>query len=615
VQAQLPESFTEEAFFRGISYATVQGHAWGRGVAFIDLDVDGDADLVCVGAEDGRVGVFENAGDGCFTDHSASSGIPLMPEASCVVAGDYDSDGDEDLFISAFYEPCRLLRNDGAFTFTDVTASSGIDLSERHSGAAWGDFNGDGLVDLYATERHAPNHLFENQGDGTFVDMAIELGVEAGNDPTFQPLFFDHDLDGDADLYLATDKGELCESNGWHNHLYENQGDGTFIDITESSGTMACVDAMCIAVGDFDRNGFPDLYCTSTPPGNALLMNQGDGTYLEQAESAGVAVFELGWASIFFDYDNDTWPDLYVNNMWEGNRLFSGGGWPCGNLAPQLNINDPGQSFSAATADVDLDGDLDVLQQNRGEPLRLYMNNEGERRGWARFRVAGDGLNTKALGAIVRVRVGTAWQVLEVVAGSNFKNQNELVRHFGLGTARAVDETEVRWPQGGPGGKRTLTGYEAGHTWTVHPADRLGDADEDGLRTLADFHALVACAADAFEPGCEVMDIDGDADVDGDDLDLLLRAFTEPLLDCNGNGAPDLQDIFEGLVADTDGNGIPDPCQLEGDVNGDGTTGVADLAQVINSWGHCSGAPCPGDADLDGDADVYDLLAVLGNWG
>ncbi|MFQ5414692.1 MAG: CRTAC1 family protein [Phycisphaerae bacterium] len=524
--------FTEEAQARGISFVTAQALGDGAGVAFADLDGDGDADVVLVGNADGVVGVYENDGAGYFVDHSGSSGIGPAVDTMGVVAGDYDRDGDLDLYISRRLQPNLLLRNEGGFVFTDVSAAAGVADAGWSSGCAWGDFDNDGWLDLYVanmgsvTNPDDPDRLFHNLGDGTFDEVSVSVGVDLGDELTYQAVFFDYDHDGDADVYLANDKGLDC-AYGRQNHLFENVG-GLFVDVTKPSGTEACVNAMCIAVGDFDGNTHQDLYVTNTPEGNALMLNQGGGVFERFEHQAGVSSYAVGWGSVFLDYDNDGHLDLYVCNMNAPNRLYRHDGtFPCADMSSVLGVDVGGLSYAVATADIDADGDLDLLVQNHDEPMRLFINHEDGERRWIKFDVVGEGPARFAVGAIVDVRTGDVWRTREVIAGSNYKSQNDIVQHFGLGDAAIVDAVEVMWPGGAT---RTLSQLPADHTWRVYPVDKLGDADHDGDRDAGDFAVLAGCmagvAVGSLEPGCEVMDFDGGCQVDLVDFAAFQNGFT-----------------------------------------------------------------------------------------
>ena len=627
-RAGTPVPFTEEAQARGIDYL-VQPMAptdgFGRGVAFVDLDNDGDPDLVVLGRSDGVVGVFENDGSGFFTDRSLGTGIPAVIAPSGITAADYDADGDLDLYISCFLEPNVLLRNDGGFVFTDVTTATFVGDAGAGTGCAWADYDGDGRLDLYlpnytySTLPGLLNRLYRNNGKGGFVDMAKGLGLD-DNGLGFQAIFFDYDRDGDADLYLSNDKAIGCLPDLIPNRLWENVG-GAFIDVTDESGTAACIDSMGVAVGDFDGNGFQDLYCTNTPLGNPLFLNQGDGTFLEFSGPAGVASYAVGWGAIFFDYDNDGYQELYVCNMDAPNRLYDHDGtWPAEDVAPALAVGDPGISFCVAMADVDRDGDLDLVLQNAGANIRLLINHEGERRRWMSFDVRGVGANRFAVGAEVVVCAGTVEYLREVFAGTSYKSQDEMPLHVGVNDALFADQVDVKWPGGVT---RTLTNLPTNVRWTLYHPDLLGDGDGDGDVELDDFVAFVSCFSTPgpgnLQPGCEMMDFDGDGDVDLDDFDLFLAVYQGPLDDCNGNGVLDLTDILLGTSPDQNNNGIPDECEpppCPSDLDGSGDVGVKDLLVLLGAWGPCPPkGDCPADFDNSGDVGVKDLLFLLGNWG
>ena len=616
-----PAAFTEEAVARGLVYDIPFGYQqFGTGVALVDLDGDLDPDAVVAGRADGVVGIFENDGTGHFTDHSDVSGVPAIGAPSSISAADYDADGDLDLFIACKLEPNVMLRNDGGFTFTDVSLASGLADPGSGMGAAWADWDGDGWVDLYVPNRTSPfgsqipNRMYANNGNGTFTEVGETLGVDRGMDPTFVVAFFDYDRDGDADLYLGNDRGT---SPDWQNHLFQNDGTGLFTDVSTSSGTGVNVDAMGIAIGDLHHTGWQDIYVTNTPPGNVLLMNQGDGTFADESLVAGVGSYGVGWSTLFFDYDNDTWLEIHVCDTLQPDRLYDHDGtWPATNDAVLLGVANTDPAYCAAAGDVDGDGDLDLLHMSAVQPIRLFINNEGDQREWIKLDVRGRGNNTFAIGAQVDLRTGTVEQMREVRAGTSFKSQNELVVHFGLGSAIVADEITVTWPGGVV--SRTLLGMAAGTTWTVYPPEALGDADEDDDVELDDFFALLDCRdAGVVTPGCEMMDFDGDADVDDDDVDAFLLVYTGPTDDCNANGTMDLVEIAADPDLDANQDGELDSCACPADIDGSGAVNFADLTALLGGWGPCAPepAPCPVDIDHNGIAGFSDLSLLLGTWG
>ncbi|NOX60001.1 MAG: hypothetical protein GXP29_14240 [Planctomycetes bacterium] len=530
-----PSPFTEEAAARGLSYlAGATSEQFGAGVCISDLDNDGDPDVVVGGAVNGQIGLFENDGTGNFIDRWVGSGIPLIAMPSSITAADFDSDGDLDLHISNFLAPDLLLRNDGNFTFVDIAAAAGVDSDGAAQGVAWGDCNGDGRLDFYVCNRTGhlgstvENHFFVNNGNSTFTDLAASYGVQAAGEPTLMASFFDYDLDGDADLYLGTDKGSLSPLT---NHLFQNSN-GSYDDVTSQTNTEANVDCMGIAFGDWTRNGFPDFYVTNTPPGNVLLLQQPDNTFIDYSVQSNTGSFAIGWSTFFFDYDNDRWLELYGCNTGfptiadAGNRLYEHDGvWPAVDLGPALGVDTLSSNFTAAFGDLDGDGDLDLIVPASGttfplveEPIRVFINNEGQKRNWAKFDVVGTDSNGFALGTRLNLRLGADWLIREVIAGCNYKSQNDLNVHFGLGSATVIDELQVNWPDGS---SRTLTNYPANRKFKIYPSSRLGDLNQDGNFDLADLPAFAACVdgpvTASIPVGCELADLNSDGAIDLDD--------------------------------------------------------------------------------------------------
>lgn len=459
------DRFTEEAVERGLVYSTFAGigiAGSGCGLALVDLDGDGDQDVVLTGRPDDQPGLFENDGTGYFADRKPGSGLPALPLSTGVVCFDYDGDGRLDVFAAQGDGADMLARGIGPFQFQDVSSETGVADDGPGTGPTVADYDLDGWLDLYVSNYEMPNRLYRNRGNGTFGDIAPDLGVD---DPsrTFQAAFFDMDLDGDADLYVSNDK--KLGSSPMHNILYRNDG-GTFTDVSFASGTAVNIYSMGIAVGDFDGNGYPDLYCTNKGwEANALLLNQDGSSFLRAEASAGVDSFVTSWGAFFADYDNDTHNDLYVCNFLAPNLLFDyGGAWPALDMAEEAGVAVPLLSYCVAVGDVNDDGNVDFLLQNNDENVRLFVNRGGDTN-WIKFDLVGSGTNRMAVGAVVEIRVGPALRRREVLVGGNgFLSQNTAQVHFGLGAATAVNEVDVIWPAG----ERVAYGsLSANRTWTL----------------------------------------------------------------------------------------------------------------------------------------------------
>jgi len=525
--AREPLSFTNEALERGVGFTLGNLYTQvGAGLGLLDLDNDGDLDIIIAGGVNGEIGVYENDGTGKFTDRSATSGIAPMPRASGISAADYDNDGDLDIHIPGWFVPSRLYRNDGHFRFIDVAHEAGVDVNAPSMAASWGDYDMDGNIDLYACIRtftdnvEIENKLYHNNGDGTFTDVAVQLGVEAPGDPSCLPTFFDYDRDGDDDLYIGTDKGS-ASGRFLHNRLYRNESDGTFTDVTFAARAEAWIFCMGIAVGDINFDGFFDLYLTNVPRGNKLFVYNGVSAYDNMTRQAGVGSHITGWGTVFADFDNDTNLDIYVCDMQGPNRLYRGSSlWPLIDEAPLANVDLEQDSFCVAVGDIDGDHDLDMLVGNTDQRVNLYINNSPalENNNWIRFNAVGNNANRFAVGTVVELTSAGKTQLREVRSGVNYKAQEEYTMHFGLADAQSIEQIRVIFT-----GRdiRTLTNAPLNHTWTLYPSARLGDPNGNG--TIEHEELLAAINARTgpgvpIEEGMEIFDMDGDFDIDNDDL-------------------------------------------------------------------------------------------------
>ncbi len=583
--ASAKQVFTEEAALRGLNYTVMQGEfsgqgQFGCGMAVVDLDGDGDDDVVCLGAANERLGFFANDGSGHFSDVSASTGLREITKASGIAAADFDGDGDLDLAVTRWIKPVALLRNDGNFVFVNVAAAAGLTGVGAGTACAWGDYDNDGWLDLAVANRTQTlfnmtrNKLWHNNGNGTFTDVTAVLGVDNGGFPAFALVWCDLDRDNDLDLYVANDKGGT--SPFW-NRLYRNRGDGTFFEDFAAHGNVNG-DCMGTSTGDLDGDGVAEVLVSNVANGNFLLKSlDGGAHYFNAAAQAGVQSFATCWGAAFFDASNDGLLDLFVASSTSDNFFYAGASrWPLVDAAEFWGLSNTNVSYCVAQGDIDRDGDVDLLVQDWLAPIKLYVNSTAAlpSRGSTSFDVHGRGGNTRGVGVRIVAECGGRTHWREVSAGSDYKSQSSYRLHLGTAALATIDSLTVTFPRAGcfPAVSRVLRGIPTRQTWPLWPPEKLGDANHNGARSDGDRVALVKCIGAACTPALAHFDCDGDNDIDSDDLAEFDRV----------------------------------QCDLTGDRRVDG----GDLSLLIARWGGVGA-----DFDDTGDTDKADLLRLLAAWG
>ncbi len=499
----------------------------GSGVALLDYDNDGWLDIYLVNgstfdALSGKTtpphaALFHNNHDGTFTDVAAKAGVTNDRWGFGAVVGDFDNDGWPDIYVTNFGKN-RLYHNNHDGTFTDVAEKAGVTLGNWSTGATWGDYDGDGRLDLFVPGyvhfeladltkgndvtsvafcnfrgvpvmcgprglRGEPDHLFHNNGDGTFTDVSVQAGV-ADTNAYFglSSVFVDVNGDGRPDLLVADDSTP--------NYLYLNKGDGTFEDASYASGYALNESgretaSMGIAVGDYTHNGLLDLYDTTfSDDYNPLYRNDGDANFTDIAYEAGIAettIPFLGWGTAFFDYDNDGWLDLFIVNGHvypEVDHQSWGTTWA---ERPLLFHNQNGKltlvpavegtglakvaaSRGMAYGDLFNDGHLDVVVNNMDSTPSLFRNVVGTPAAsaalpagtptqppnhWIAFKLIGGPKSPRdAVGAVIYLTANGFRQRADVLAGGSFASSSDQRPHFGIGAATKIDAIEIRWPDG-----------------------------------------------------------------------------------------------------------------------------------------------------------------------
>jgi hypothetical protein len=465
------QPFAYRTFLAGLGSTT-----GGNGVAVADYNGDGHPDLYVVSREayDPARSVtwnrlYANRGDGTFTDRTVQAGVPGsaglgLPNTAGNGAklgaawGDYDGDGDPDLFLTNA-GPDQLYRNNGDGTFTDVTAQAGVagGATQLSTSGLWFDADGDGDLDLHVGvwEDYAPaglprrlaNRLHRNNGDGTFTDIATDAGL-GDTGKTYMTLPLDANGDGAPDLYNANDFGA--------NRLFVNDGAGRFTEQTTAYGLDDAGEGMGLALGDPTGDGRADLYLTNRADApeqsNPLFVGLPGGGFADRSAEAGVGETGWSWGAAFLDLENDGDEDLFVANGYVAadtrNALFvNDGAFPYVERAADWAVDALDAARGVAVFDADFDGRLDLLVANVSRAPHLYGNRSAAGR-WLAVALDGQAPNTDALGAVVEVEAGgrtyTRWH-----HGAQFLGQNLTTVHVGLGAATAVTRVTVRWPGGG----------------------------------------------------------------------------------------------------------------------------------------------------------------------
>lgn len=431
--------------FREVAHQAGLGVTFSQGVSVVDFNGDGHDDLFIT--RRGRNNqLFKNLGDGTFTDVAQETGLDFVGKSHQSIWADYDADGDLDVYLTINDEPHKLYQNQGDETFSEVTTQAGISITGLPSAAIWGDVNGDNLLDLFVFNINADDVFLLNNGDGTFNDYSETSGI-AQNRLSMGATFIDFDRDGDLDLYLSHD-GHAG------NFMYENDGVGNYTDMSITLDIYSESEAMGVSVGDFNNDGWPDLYLTNRLE-NLLFRNNEGQSFTEIGAIAGVDDTGMGWGVSWLDYDNDGLLDLYIANdsyySDHSNLLYKNRGDETFEKIDQdAAISSEKGSYSTAIADLDRNGFPELLVANRGNVDRaeLFINQMDNDHQWVVFRLSRVDEKLPLIGAEVRVTTDIAVHTRYLLSGTSWEADDSKQLLFGLGAAESISKVEVLWPTG-----------------------------------------------------------------------------------------------------------------------------------------------------------------------
>jgi hypothetical protein len=463
----------------------------GGGAAFLDFDKDGFIDIfMTTGIYDKKVNkdhptrenphnkLFRNLGNGSFEDVTKSAKLTTQGYGMGVSVCDYDNDGFPDIYVTDF-GPNILYHNNGDGTFSDVTERAGVAGNECSVGSVWFDYDNDGLADLYVGNyihfdinykffyapdgfpgplayEGEPDILYHNLGNGKFENVTEKLGLLKPDGRAMGVAAADYDNDGWVDIFVAND-------HMIHSLFHNEQGKG-FKDLAIQAGVAAnemgdATTSMSADFGDINSDGNLDLF-VSDDNYCALFRNEGNGIFSERSNVAGIAQpsgQHVGWASSFFDFDNDGDQDIYKVNgeiqheYGEEDQLFENDG--TGTFTEVSTAH--GEYFKkeyvgrgACLGDYDNDGDVDVYIANLNSKGILLRNDGGNRNNWLIIDLEGVQSNRDGIGARVKLTAGNKTQYFNKESASGYLSQNDPRIHCGLGKAELVNSIEIKWPSG-----------------------------------------------------------------------------------------------------------------------------------------------------------------------
>jgi hypothetical protein len=447
----------------------------GTGAAWLDYNNDGNLDIY-VTMRMGANYLFHNNGDGTFTDVAEEMGVAdASNDGAGVAVADYNNDGFMDIFL-ANADDDKLFRNIGGDNYLDVTIDAGFNWNDdsRGTSASWGDYNDDGHLDLYvvnydpvlsSTNSSSVDKLYLNNGNETFTDVS-DLLIDAGDisGAGFIATWTDYDRDGDLDIFLVND---CLPPYLVPTRLFRNDGDThptlswNFTEVSDDTGVNDCSNGMGVSVGDYNRDGWMDVFYTDIAEVN--LFKNNNGVFEQSTNTAGLggqAPDVYSWGNNWFDYDLDGWLDLFVtlgvyrytsNTLPHENMLFhsNGNGVNFTDVSTAMDMDDHGRGRTSIMGDYDNDGDPDIFSVNYGELVALKRNNNNNNNHYLKIHLVGTISNLDGIGSFLKLSSPDgSTQYRETRSGSSLGGGDAIDPYFGVGSNTSGMTLEVTWPSG-----------------------------------------------------------------------------------------------------------------------------------------------------------------------
>ncbi|MDF1695615.1 MAG: FG-GAP-like repeat-containing protein [Saprospiraceae bacterium] len=452
--------YGQQIIFKDVANAVGIDHTYilnnsGGGVSFVDFNLDGQDDITLATGLGEEIQFYENTG-GEF--QLVDLGINNTEQTKSILWVDIDNDGDKDFYAAAFVGTNRLYENTGDLNFQEITAEAGLPVDTLKSfGAIWGDYNRDGYIDLYYTERpnassgtSMRNRLFKNLGNNTFEEVTYQTNSHDEGRLPFCAAFFDYNNDKWPDIFIANDRKRRST-------LLQNNN-GVFEDVSEACNADIEIDGMNAGVADIDNDGLSDVYVTNTPSGSVLLKCSideitGQPVFADEAGDRGIGFYGIGWGANFLDINNDGWQDLYVSGMVIGSEAISSELYindKTGNFYQENNglVGDTVTSFVNAIGDFDNDGYPDIMVSNSEYYNSQLWSSESGINNWLKLKLQGVRSNRDGIGSKIEIFSGALYQMKQTHCGIAFMGQNSNTEIIGLEQNSIVDSIRITWPTG-----------------------------------------------------------------------------------------------------------------------------------------------------------------------